>query len=251
MTARITIAQLYPELLGVTGDRGNVDVLRIRAQRAGLDVDVVLVEPGDELPAADVIVIGNGPLSALRSVAADARRHTDALSAHIAAGGALLAIGGGAELLGHEISGAEGSLAGLGVLPLRVERRNERRVGYVVAEAAGIRLAGFEDHSSVWLPDPGVQAFARVIHGKGTIEPSSGGPRGEGVRVSNAYALRVQGPLLPLNPALADQILATVADARGTTYEPSEAHAQLDAFAQEARAAIESRATQTYNSIGI
>lgn len=251
MTARITIAQLYPELLGVTGDRGNVEALRVRAERAGFEVDVALVECGDALPSADIVVIGNGPLSALRGVADDFRRHRDALAAHVAAGGALLSIGGGAELLsGAIIDAADGTLEGIGILPFRVERRRERRVGYVVAETGGIRLAGFEDHSSVWLPDSGVEPFARVVHGKGTIE-LAGGRRGEGVRVKNAYALRMQGPLLPLNPALADQILAAVAESHGATYTTTDAHAELDEFAREARAAIESRATQTYNSIGI
>ncbi|GAA2014450.1 glutamine amidotransferase [Microbacterium ulmi] len=252
MTARITIAQLYAELLGVTGDRGNVEVLRTRAERAGLSADVVLVDVGQDLPDADIVVIGNGPLSAMRGIVDDLRRHTTPLAAHIAAGRGLLAIGGGAELLGGEISlSTGGTLAGLGTLPFRTERRAQRRVGYLVADAAGMRLVGFEDHSSLWHLDDGIAPFALVAEGKGTSDLADGA-RGEGVRSGNAIALRMQGPVLPLNPALADLLLARAAAEHDVAYSSGDAHADLDAFAREARAAIEARArSKTYSTIGI
>lgn len=244
----IRIVQLYPDALGVTGDRGNVQVLRRRAELAGLPVDVAAVGVGDDLPQADIIVIGNGPLSAMRGVVDDLGRHADALRAHVAADGALLAIGGGAELLGRDITLVDDdSITGLGVLPFRTQRRQERRVGYLVADAEHGRLAGFEDHSSVWHLEDGTAPYARVVEGKGTVELSDG-TRGEGVRVSSAYALRVQGPLLPLNPAMADALLGSADPA----YAPGEAHRQLDEYAGQARAAIEVRArSKTYSTIGI
>ena len=74
MSDSIRIAQLYPDLLGVTGDRGNVDVLATRLRAAGISVEVTQVGIGDELPAdTDILVIGNGPLSAMRRVAPDLR----------------------------------------------------------------------------------------------------------------------------------------------------------------------------------
>jgi CobQ-like glutamine amidotransferase family enzyme len=68
MTA-LTIVQLYPDELGVAGDRGNVMALTARLEHAGHSVTVVAHEVGSELPAdVDLVVVGNGPLSAMRNI---------------------------------------------------------------------------------------------------------------------------------------------------------------------------------------
>lgn len=249
MTA-LRIVQLYPVLLGVTGDRGNVDVLAQRARRAGLDVTIESVAPGESLPEADIIVIGNGPLSALRSVVDDLRDREPALRAHLERGGVLLAIGGGAELLGSRIAVLDGDdLDGIGLLPYSVERSRDRRVGYIVAEAPDGRIVGFEDHASVFRLADGAP-YAQVTAGKGGV-PFADGRAGEGVRVRNAFALNVQGPLLPLNAWFADLLLAEAASAAGLSYERSGDLDLVDGYADGARAAIEERATKHFTAIDL
>ncbi|MDL9979702.1 glutamine amidotransferase [Microbacterium candidum] len=250
MTA-LRIVQLYPVLLGVTGDRGNVDVLAQRARRAGLDVTIDSVSPGDDLPDADIIVLGNGPLSALRSVVDDLRDREPALRAHLERGGVILAIGGGAELLGSRIGVLDGDdLDGIGLLPYRVDRSRDRRVGYIVAEAPEGRIVGFEDHASVYRLADGAGPYAQVTAGKGGV-PYADGRAGEGVRVRNAFALNVQGPLLPLNAWFADLLLAEAASAAGLSYERSGELDLVDGYADGARAAIEERATKHFTAIDL
>ncbi|BDZ38184.1 hypothetical protein [Microbacterium suwonense] len=113
---QITIAQLYPDQLGVTGDRGNVRALEVRLEAAGAEVSTHRVGPGDELPAGlDVLVVGNGPLSAMRGVHADLMGRGDGIRSFAEAGGALLAVGGGAELLSRGITTLDGeSIEGVG-----------------------------------------------------------------------------------------------------------------------------------------
>ncbi|MDR6198507.1 CobQ-like glutamine amidotransferase family enzyme [Microbacterium sp. SORGH_AS428] len=232
----LRIVQLYPDLLGVTGDRGNVEVLAARASLAGHESEVTLVGIGEAAPAeADVVVIGNGPLSALRVVRDDLASRREWLAALIGAGAVVLAVGGGSELLSEGIDLVDGThLDGLGLIPARVGRTKQRRVGYVVADTADGKLVGFEDHASLWrLADPGI-AYGTVTAGNGGIEGGF-----ETVRMGSVYATNVQGPVLPLNPDLADALLAQALARHDAKYEPGPAHAEIDAHARAARAEIE------------
>lgn len=235
----LRIVQLYPDLLGVTGDRGNVDVLAARARFAGHDADIVRIGMGDEAPdAADVIVIGNGPLSALRTVHDDLAGRSVWLATQVAEGAVVLAVGAGAELLSDGIELLDGSrIDGLALVPARVTRTRQRRVGYVLADTPDGRLVGFEDHASEWSLLPGASEslrYGRVVSGTGSL---AGG--GETLRAGGLYATNVQGPVLPLNPQLADAMLMTALARHGVDYVTGAEHARVDAHAQAARAEIE------------
>mgnify|MGYP003407430206 FL=1 len=241
MSDSIRIAQLYPDLLGVTGDRGNVDVLATRLRAAGISVEVTQVGIGDELPAdTDILVIGNGPLSAMRRVAPDLRAKSEAVAAMFTSGAVVFAVGAGAELLSHGTDTLEGErLDGLGLFPFTVSRSRDRRVGYIVAESELGPIIGFEDHASSWQLDVGAVAFATVTAGRGCIGTPGPGA-GESIRVGEAFATNVQGPALPLNPAWADAMLRAATARRGLDYTMTREHARLDALAKGARDKIAS-----------
>jgi CobQ-like glutamine amidotransferase family enzyme len=246
----IRIVQFYPDLLGVTGDRGNVEVLAARASLAGHDSEVITVGRGDTAPeSADVVVIGNGPLSALRVVGDDLHGRREWLAAQLAAGAAVLAVGGGAELLSDSIALLDGtSVPGLGLLPARVSRTRQRRVGYVVADTVDGRLVGFEDHASEWTlsadADPTVR-YGRVIAGNGGFADGH-----ETIAEDGLYATNVQGPVLPLNPSLADALLRRAFARHGIEYASGVAHRAVDVHAEAARAEIERLAvSKRFNAI--
>jgi CobQ-like glutamine amidotransferase family enzyme len=246
----IRIVQLYPDLLGVTGDRGNVEVLAARASLAGLQTEVVEIGRGDAAPeSADVVVIGNGPLSALRVVGEDLLSRRDWLAAQLAAGGVVFAVGGGAELLSAGIDLLDGStVPGLGLLPARVARTRQRRVGYVVADTVDGRLVGFEDHASEWTLTPDADAsvrYGRIVAGNGGFADGH-----ETIAVDGLYATNVQGPVLPLNPQLADAVLRRAFARHGVDYAPGVAHRAVDVHAEAARAEIQRLAvSKRFNAI--
>lgn len=234
----LTIVQLYPDLLGVTGDRGNVAVLQSRLASPGITAGVVTVQAGEPLPdEIDIVVIGNGPLSAMRRVADDLAAKAEPLRAHVESDGVLFAVGGGAELLSAGVQTLDGDdVPGIGLLPFRVRRTRQRRVGYIVADTEDGQLIGFEDHASTWDLDSGVGAYGRVTAGKGSIGGEELG--GESVRVANAFATNVQGPALPLNPQLADAVLSAACARRGIDYAAGESVARADTLAEAARSDI-------------
>ncbi len=248
--SEVRIAQLYPAELGITGDRGNVRALQERALRRGVAAPVSFIGIGEALPEADVIVLGNGPLSALRLVHADLLARRSQLEEHVAAGRVLLSIGGSAELLGSGLDLLDGErVEGLAVLPYRVARTRERKVGYIIVETSDARLLGFEDHASEWtLEDPDA-AYGTVLDGRGSYDRGEG--RGELVRRGNALAGNVQGPLLPLNPALTDSLLASATALRGFAL-PEQALGALDEYAESARSTIERLLHgRDFNTIGL
>ncbi|PZE68822.1 type 1 glutamine amidotransferase [Curtobacterium sp. MCBD17_021] len=256
MTAdRLTILHVYPRQMGVSGDRGNVAALVRRADAADIATEVVEYAPGDELPTtADVVLVGNGPLSAMRSLGADVSRIGAPLRAFAAAGVPVIAVGGGFDLATQQVVPTEGApVDGFGVFDARAVRGAERRVNYFVLETrypllpgAPTRLAGFEDHAArIELAD-GVEPFADVVSGGGN---QAGAPV-EGAIAGTSFGTHTQGPILPLNPQLTDAVLAAATARLGRSYAPdAERTATIDRYAREARATIDRYVDKAFKRI--
>ncbi|MCU1583513.1 MAG: putative glutamine amidotransferase [Microbacteriaceae bacterium] len=242
----VTLLQLYPEELGVAGDRGNVLALKSRLEHAGVEVTVVEHRIGDSLPTdVDLVLVGNGPLSAMRNVYDDLFSIGDHLRAYRSIDVPLFAYGSGAELLGHSIALPDGStLDGLGILPFRAERVTERAVGYISVDTPFGRIVGFEDNASRWILDPEAKPL-------GILEVGSGNSAGsvEGVLDAGAIGTQLGGPALPLNPLLTDALIGFVAARRGFDYRPSDVNATVDRYATLAREVILANAKHVFSRI--
>ena len=256
MTAdRLTILHVYPRQMGVSGDRGNVAALVRRAAAADIDTEVVEYAPGDQLPvSADIVVIGNGPLSAMRSLGDDIARIGAPIREFAASGGPVVAVGGGFDLATNQVVPTEGApIDGFGVFDARAVRGADRRVNYFVLETrypllpgASTRLAGFEDHATrIELAD-GVAPFADVVSGGGN---QAGSPV-EGAIVGTSFGTHTQGPILPLNPQLTDGVLAAATARLGREYAPDpERTASIDRYAREARATVDRYVDKAFKRI--
>ena len=208
----LRICHLYPEMLNLYGDRGNMLCLVRRLAWRGIRADVVGVGRGNTLRAADfdLIFIGGGQDAEQSALMEDLRATKAAeLRAAAADGCAILGICGGYQLLGHYYETAAGErLEYLGICDLitvAAPEHAKRLIGNLVFELPdGSRVVGFENHGGRTRLGEGVQPLGRVIHGFG----NNGEDGTEGVRDRNVFGTYAHGPALPKNPALADAVLS-------------------------------------------
>ena len=211
MEAALRLAHLYPKLMNLYGDRGNIICLRRRCQERGISLVVDELELGDSLdPAAyDLIFIGGAQDREQRRVAADLlETKAEALHQAVAEGVVLLAVCGGYQLLGRYYRPAAGEeLAGVGIFDAWTEHpvpTARRFIGNVVVRWQGGTLVGFENHGGRTYLGPNARPLARVIAGFG----NNGRDGGEGaVQGENAFGTYLHGSLLPKNPRLADHLI--------------------------------------------
>jgi len=241
----LTIVHLYPRELGINGDAGNVTALQTRARWRGIPVTVHHHHPGGELPdQIDLIHIGSGPVAGQRAVHSDVLRIAQTLTDAASAGVPVLAIAGGWQLLSRGVQLPDGEqLVGAGVFPSRTVLDRNRAVGEIVARAQDTVLAGFENHSGTTTLEDGAEPLARVLSGVGNTQAATGEQRVEGIRIGASIGTHLHGPFLPMNPAIADQLLRSAlrhGDAQAAWPE-SDAITRVDAHAAKAREAIAKR----------
>ena len=210
--ASIRLVHLYPDLMSVYGDRGNVLTLKRRAEWRGFEVDVRELSLGDTLDPADVdlIFFGGGQDREQAVVSPDfLRQKGEAVRQAVEDGAALLSVCGGYQLLGTSYTTVDGQeLPGAGLFDVRSVPGPKRHIGNVLIEAEldGQRrtLVGFENHSGRTYLGPNMQPLGRAVVGAG----NNGEDGTEGAVHGGALGCYLHGSLLPKNPWLADRLLS-------------------------------------------
>jgi CobQ-like glutamine amidotransferase family enzyme len=206
----LRLAHLYPRLMNIYGDRGNILCLSHRCRERDIDLEVTELDLGARLDPGeyDLIFIGGGQDREQRRVAEDLSEvKGEAIREAVEEGVAVLAICGGYQLFGNYYRTAAGEqLPGIGVFDAWTVHPGEdarRCIGNVAAEWEGGTLAGFENHGGRTYLGPGCQPLARVRAGFG----NNGEDRTEGACQKTAYGTYLHGSLLPKNPRFTDHIL--------------------------------------------
>ena len=212
MTESVSIALLFPELLGTYGDGGNAQVLAQRLRWRGIGAEVVEVAAGDPIPRTCQLYLMGGGEDGPQSLAVRELRTADFLPRAVDEGAAVLAVCAGYQVLGRSFLGPDGSPhEGLGLFDCTTTRgRGPRRVGELVVEAdPDLRLptlTGYENHAGVTTLGPSAQPLGRVTVGRG----NDAGDGTEGVVTGHVVGTYLHGPVLARNPALADLVLSWV-----------------------------------------
>jgi CobQ-like glutamine amidotransferase family enzyme len=210
----LRVAHLYPRLMNIYGDRGNIMCLRHRCEVRGIGFELSELGSGDRFDgtAIDLVFAGGAQDREQRGVADDLiSTKAEAIRAAVEDGVVLLAVCGAYQLFGRyyrESTGAD--LPGAGVFDLHTEHPGEgvpRCIGNVVIgwdSPAGLRtIVGFENHGGRTRLGPGVTPLGRVVRGHG----NNGEDGFEGAVYRNAFGTYIHGSLLPKNPALADHLI--------------------------------------------
>ena len=210
---KLTIVHMYPELLNLYGDGGNVIVLADRARRRGIQTEVVRVSHGQhaDLENADIVYLGGGPDREQHLASIDLLEQAQALRTYAEDGGVMLAICGGYQMLGREWLLGDESVPGLGILDVVTKRveggSHNRLVGNIILESplAHHPVVGYENHAGRTYLDAGCKSFGWVVgkHGKGNNDTDGS----DGAMRRNVVGTYLHGPLLSKNPEVADWLL--------------------------------------------
>lgn len=216
----LTIVHLFPELLNLYGDGGNVIALTRRLQWRGLPVEVREVGMGDamDFSQADIVFIGGGADREQMIVKDAMVARKSELSAYVADGGVLLAVCGGYQFLGHSYAMDDVVVEGLGVIDMETVRGEGRLIGNAVIQSdiCDAPIVGFENHGGRTTLGPDAKPLGRVL---GKTFGNNGEDGFEGVHQGNLIGTYLHGPLLPKNPQVADYLIAQAYDRRGDVLE--------------------------------
>ena len=213
----LKICHLYPDVLNLYGDGGNVICMRQRLQWRGIDAIVDRCCIGDSLRAADydIFFIGGGQDFEQEVLLQDlGGGKAEEIKAAVRDGKTFLAICGGYQMLGNYYRTWDGVQCDfIGAIDVETIGQKERMIGnyvFTCDELDGQTVVGFENHSGRTYLGSGVRPIGRVLAGNG----NNGEDHMEGARVNNLFATYSHGCLLPKNPVLADYILKTALEAK-------------------------------------
>ncbi len=238
---KLVIYHLYPDLLDLYGDRGNILALAARCKWRGIEVEIRRVSLGEpiDFEEADILFLGGGSDREQSILVDDLSSRKEELRNSLEDGLVILTICGGYQLLGKYYLTGEGTrIPGLDILDLYTVAGNKRLIGNVIIEVdreikqdidqnykltdidpilkqtnpADLKtMVGFENHSGKTFLGSGLRPLGKVIKGFG----NNGEDLMEGVRYKNVFGTYLHGPLLPKNPHLADLMIGLALRRRG------------------------------------
>lgn len=213
----LNVCHLYGNLLNTYGDNGNLLILEHYGKKLGIQFHTEIISLDDSFDADkyDLVFVGGGQDYEQMIISKDIQHKKTALTQHIEAGKAVLAICGGYQLLGHYYLDATGEkIEGIGALNHYTlnQQDDNRYIGNTIIENKDFNetYEGFENHGGRTFLGEGVVPLGKVVQGFG----NNGQDQTEGALYKGTYCSYFHGPLLAKNEHLAYRILATALQAR-------------------------------------
>ena len=238
----LNICHLYPDILNLYGDRGNIITMKRRLESRGISVNVDECSIGQPLDVDkyDIFFIGGGQdfeqEVLLRGLASG--KGKDICTA-VEEEKVFLAICGGYQLLGeYYLTHTGEECRFIGAIPFHTKGAQQRMIGNLLFTASALpgspQVVGFENHSGKTFLDAALTPLGRVDKGFG----NNGEDGTEGLRYRNVVATYSHGPLLPKNPAVADELLRLALQRKGgAPFDLEPIDDALEARAHDAMAA--------------
>ena len=203
---KLTIGHLYPDLLNLYGDRGNIQCFRKRREWRGIEAEVIPFLSGDEIDFSrlDIVLLGGGSDREQELVCGYLKNIRDDFKKYVEEGGVVLAVCGGYQLLGKYYKTRTETIEGLAILDITTEWEPERLVKNIILNSPlfDMPVVGFENHGGrTYIGDH--TPLGKVFFGYGNTGKSGY----EGVVYKNVIATYLHGPLLPKNPQVCDYLL--------------------------------------------
>lgn len=196
----MNILHLYPDLMNLYGDSGNLRVLERRLRDQGEEAVIDRLDPGQapDFTRCDLIYLGPGTERSQKAALEHLRPHAEALSAALEGGTHGLFIGNAASMLGREVIDGDGKAhPGLGLLDFAArEQKDVRYTGDAIVRHPELEkpLVGFLNKCEDW--EGSVTPLFQTVMGRGDFP----GGAGEGFVSGNFLGTHLIGPVLVKNP---------------------------------------------------
>ena len=203
---KITIGHLYPDLLNLYGDRGNIQCLMKRCIWRGIEAETIAYELDDRIDFSklDIVLLGGGSDREQMLVCEKLKEIQKDFKAYVEDNGVVIAICGGYQLLGNYYKTDQGMIEGLKLVDMSTEQGKGRLIGNIVMQSDlfDMPIVGFENHGGRTTIGNN-KSLGKVLSGYG----NDGQSGEEGVVYKNVIGTYLHGPLLPKNPQLADELI--------------------------------------------
>lgn len=203
---KITIGHLYPDLLNLYGDRGNIQCLMKRCQWRGIEAQTIPFELDDKIDFSklDIVLLGGGSDREEMLVCKKLREIRGAFREYVESDGVVIAICGGYQLLGNYYHTDQGIIEGLELVDMYTEQGEGRLISNIVlkSDLFEMPVVGFENHGGRTMIKDN-RPLGKVLYGSG----NDGKSGYEGIVYKNVIGTYLHGPLLPKNPQLADWLI--------------------------------------------
>ncbi len=205
---KLSIGHLYPELLNLYGDRGNIACMKKRCEWRGIEAQVTefsLSDPVD-FSKLDIVLLGGGSDREQQIVCTRLQSIREDMKAYVEDGGSVIAVCGGYQLLGHYYETGDGKMEGLSLVDLYTVQDSPRLISNIVLKNSSIfpyEIVGFENHGGRTFIGEN-KPFGEVVYGSG----NNGKDGKEGILYKNVVGTYLHGPLLPKNPHVCDYLLS-------------------------------------------
>lgn len=203
---KITIGHLFPDLLNLYGDRGNIQCMVQRLKWRDIDAEVKTFSIEEEIDFSnlDIVLLGGGSDREQMLVCNRLKEIKDEFKAYVESGGVVIAICGGYQLLGKYYETDDGKIDGLNIVDMYTVQEKGRLINniFIQSDLFEMPIVGFENHGGrTYINDN--KPLGKVVYGKG----NNGKSGYEGVVYKNVIGTYLHGPLLPKNPQLCDYLL--------------------------------------------
>lgn len=203
---KLTIGHLYPDLLNLYGDRGNIQCLMKRCLWRGIEAETIAFELDDKIDFSnlDIVLLGGGSDREQMLVCEKLKEIQKDFKEYVEQGGVVIAICGGYQLLGNYYKTDMGTIEGLSLVDMYTEQGEDRLIDNIVlqSEIFDMPIVGFENHGGRTFIGKN-KPLGKVLYGSG----NDGKSGYEGVVYKNVIGTYLHGPLLPKNPQLADELI--------------------------------------------
>lgn len=214
----LKIGHLYPTLMSVAADRGNLFVIEKRCKWRGIatEVEQIYVKQTPDFTKYDLILFHGGADREMEVASQDIQAKASSLREAAESNTVFLTVCAGYQLMGHYYKPFQGpELKGVGVLDLYTEGGGTRFMTHMALECdfeqTGKQvLVGYENHSGRTYLGSKAQPLGKVLAGWG----NNGKDGGEGAVYKRVFGTYLHGPVLPKNPWFTDLLIQLALERR-------------------------------------